>query len=191
MKKLYSIILILTVLLTLVGCSNSELDAKRLEMQEYNIRVEESMNVYKVNNANANEFDRAFIEMLALDYDSFIEVLNSEDCEILKYLEESSGYYTAFMSLKGGMYKTINDYVEVLKQSSVGMRTEEDVEIVDTEIEVDFEYNVKDNVKCYHFLDNSDNTFEELIIVDVPTCVYHLRLQWSGGKIISVDLERV
>lgn len=192
MKKLYSIVLILSLLvLVLSGCSNNELEQKRLEMQEYNIKVEESINVYRINNSNANAFDELFIDMLSLDYDSFIEVLNSEDCELNEYLEQSSGYYTAFLSLKGGIYKTVNDYVNVLKQSTVGMRTEEDVEIVDTELEVDFEYNVKDNVKCYHFLDDSNNTFEELIIVDVPTCSYHLSLEWSGGKIIHVDLERV
>lgn len=192
MKKLYSIVLILSLLvLVLSGCSNNELEQKRLEMQEHNIKVEESVNVYRINNSNANAFDELFIDMLSLDYDSFIEVLNSEDCELNEYLEQSSGYYTAFLSLKGGIYKTVNDYVNVLKQSTVGMRTEEDVEIVETELSVDFEYNVKDNIKCYHFLDSSNNTFEELIIVDVPTCSYYLSLEWSGGKIIRVELERV
>ena len=172
-RNIFFITMIFIMIFSLTACNFSDLEDLEIEIFEENIKSENLIKMYNINKTKAVKFDKEFMNMLFLEYEDFSTKIIEDIDFINNYLDEKSGYFTVFMSLKGGIYSKEKEYCELMG-----------VEKIDS-------YFTEETVKSYHFLDKDNGTFSELIIITLPNVIYHLNLEWQNGKIIFIDLESV
>lgn len=106
--KIKVLFLITLICLCMTGCS-SDLEEKRLEMVESNMRVDNIVTAYNHNKNVVENFDYDVEVVLNTDYEDFYTEIYDNAC-LDKYFKENVEYYSSILTLRGVIESAKNDF---------------------------------------------------------------------------------